>query len=455
MLKRVADWQRLTPEDQHVALQRSLEAARQSPGTFISVSNQITPPAAEGILRGVPIAVKDNVDALGFPTTAGTPALAGANPEGEAPVVTALRQVGAVTIGKTNLHELAFGATSNNATFGPVRHPRFADRVAGGSSGGSAAAVALGIVPLSIGTDTGGSISVPAATCGVAGWRPTTGRWPGEGVVNLSWTRDTIGVHAAAVADLTLADGLVTGEAGQALPPLTGVRLGIVTERCTDTAPDVAFAFEAAMDMLARSGATFVDVEVDPGNLMTDACQSVIAAWEGPRAVSRYLHTLDLAGRSVSYEDVVEQIASPDVRRVFDSFASSPPSFDDYDTALALRRRLRRRTANVLDNNEVTALIFPTVPITAPLIGADDLVGLNDREVPTFSTMLRHTAPGSLAGAPAAVIPLPVAGADVGLSVEGRFFADRWILALAETIADAVGSPAGTRSVRWHRVAVK
>ncbi len=145
MLKRVADWQRLTPEDQRVALQRSLEAARQSPGTFISVSNQITPPAAEGILRGVPIAVKDNVDALGFPTTAGTPALAGANPEGEAPVVTALRQVGAVTIGKTNLHELAFGATSNNATFGPVRHPRFADRVAGGSSGGSAAAVALGI----------------------------------------------------------------------------------------------------------------------------------------------------------------------------------------------------------------------------------------------------------------------------------------------------------------------
>lgn len=211
MLERVADWQRLTSEQRHVALQRSMEAARHSPGTFISVSDRIIAPA-EGILRGIPIAVKDNVDALGFPTTAGTPALGGVNPEGEASVVTAFRRAGAVTMGKTNLHELAFGVTSNNAAFGPVRHPRFPDRIAGGSSGGSATAVALGIVPLSVATDTGGSISIPAATCGIAGWRPTTGRWPGDGVVHLSWTRDTIGVHATAVTDLALADGLVTNE---------------------------------------------------------------------------------------------------------------------------------------------------------------------------------------------------------------------------------------------------
>lgn len=203
--------------------------------------------------------MKDNVDALGFPTTAGTPALAGVNPEGEASVVTAFRQAGAVSMGKTNLHELAFGVTSNNAAFGPVRHPRFPDRkIAGGSSGGSATAVADGIVPLSVATDTGGSISIPAATCGIAGWRPTTGRWPGDGVVHLSWTRDTIGVHATAVTDLALADGLVTNEARQAPPSLKGVRLGIATERCTDTAPEVALAFERATDVLARSGATLL-----------------------------------------------------------------------------------------------------------------------------------------------------------------------------------------------------
>jgi Asp-tRNA(Asn)/Glu-tRNA(Gln) amidotransferase A subunit family amidase len=447
MLERLADWQRLTSEQRHVAVQRSMEAARHSPGTFISVSDRIIAPA-EGILRGIPIAVKDNVDALGFPTTAGTPALGGVNPEGEASVVTAFRQAGAVTMGKTNLHELAFGVTSNNAAFGPVRHPRFPDRIAGGSSGGSATAVALGIVPLSVATDTGGSISIPAATCGIAGWRPTTGRWPGDGVVHLSWTRDTIGVHATAVTDLALADGLVTNEARQAPPSLKEIRLGIVTERCTDTAPEVALAFERATDLLARSGATLVQVEVDPGNLMTDACQHVIAAWEGPRAVSRYLHTLDSEVRSMRYADVIEQIASPDVRRIFDSFTASPPSFDDYDKALAMRARLRRRTADVLDDNEVNALLFPTVPVTAPLVGADDLVSLNDREVPTFSTITRHTAPGSLAGVPAVVIPLPAAGADVGLSVEGRFFDDRRILALTETIADAVGSSAGSRSAR-------
>lgn len=447
MLERVADWQRLDAGERLDALQRSIDAARASQGMFIAVSDRVHA-WSEGVLSGIPIAVKDNIDSLGFATTAGTRALLAARPEGEASSVTAFRQAGTLTIGKTNLHELAFGVTSNNAAFGAVRHPRFPDRIAGGSSGGSAAAVAAGIVPLSMTTDTGGSTSIPAALCGVAGFRPTTGRWPGDGVVHLSWTRDTVGVHAAAVADLALADRLVTGQKSEQPPPLRGLRLGVVSERCIDTAPEVALAFERATEALVGGGAALVEVEVDPGNLTTEACQHVIAAWEGPRAVLRYLRTLSPEPLSVTYADIVEQIASPDVRRVFDSFSATPPSFDDYDMALAMRARLRRRTACVLDDNEVTALIFPTVPVTAPLVGADDLISLNGRDVPTFSTIARHTAPGSLAGAPAVAIPLPVAGADVGLSVEGRFFDDRRILALTVIIADAVGSSAGSRSSR-------
>lgn len=449
MLERVADWQRLAPDERREALDRSLEVARSSGSMFIAVAVAVAVPWSaepEGALSGVPLAVKDNIDARGFPTTAGTPALRDARPQGEASVVTRFRHAGAVTIGKTNLHELAFGLTSNNAASGAVRHPRFPDRIAGGSSGGSAAAVARGIAPLSVATDTGGSVSVPAALCGVAGWRPTTGRWPGDGVLHLTWTRDTIGVHAAAVTDLALADGLVTGETIQTPPLLRGLRLGVVTERCTDLAPEVALAFQAATEALTRAGATLVDVEVDPGTRLTDACQPVIAAWEGPRCVASYLHTLDTTTRPVSYAELLEQLASPDVRRIFDSFAASPPSLDEYDAALAVRARLRHRTTAALDDHDVAALLFPTVPVTAPPVGADELISLNGRQVPTFATMGRHTAPGSVAGVPVCAVPLPVSGAGVGLSVEGRFFDDRRVLALAATVADAVGSPAGSRT---------
>lgn len=454
MLERVADWQRLSPGARQEALGRSIETARNSGATFIAVCDTTFSSApAEGSLAGIPLAVKDNLDARGFATTAGTRALRDAHPDGESSVVTSFRQAGAVTIGKTNLHELAFGITSNNAGSGAVRHPLFPDLIAGGSSGGSAAAVALGIVPLALGTDTGGSISVPAALCGVAGWRPTTGRWPGDGVVHLSWTRDTVGVHAAAVTDLALADGLVTGETGPmtgqvADPLLRGVRLGVVVDRCSDLAPEVALAFEAATRALTHAGATLVDVEVDPGNRLTDACQYVIAGWEGPRSVASYLHTLDQRTNPVSFVELVDQIASLDVRRIFDSFAASPPGFDDYDAALATRARLRRRTASAFDDHDVAALLFPTVPVTAPPVGADEVISLNQRDVPTFATLTRHTAPGSVAGVPVAAVPLPVSGAGVGLSIEGRFFDDRRLLALAAKIADAVGSPAGSRSSR-------
>ncbi len=160
-----------------------------------------------GPLHGVPLALKDNIDTADFPTTAGTPGLAANRPTHNAPVVQQLLDAGALILGKANMQELAFGPTSNNAAFGPVRNPYDRTRIPGGSSGGTAAAVAARLAPAGLGTDTAGSVRVPASLCGVVGFRPTTLRWPQAGIVPISHTRDTAGPMARCVADCVLLDG--------------------------------------------------------------------------------------------------------------------------------------------------------------------------------------------------------------------------------------------------------
>jgi indoleacetamide hydrolase len=141
-----------------------------------------------GRLHGVPICLKDNIDAVGFPTTACTPALIGSRPTSNAPIVAALVREGAVIFGKNTMHELAFGITCNNSAFGAVRNPCDRRMIPGGSSGGTAVAVAARLAPAGIGTDTGGSIRLPAALCGVFGFRPTPKRWSQDGILPISST---------------------------------------------------------------------------------------------------------------------------------------------------------------------------------------------------------------------------------------------------------------------------
>ena len=163
--------------------------------------------ASLGPLHGVPLALKDNLDTAGMPTTGGTPGLRRHRPMQNAPVVQKLLDAGAIAFGKANLHELAYGITNNNGGFGAARNPYDAARIPGGSSGGVGAAVGARIVPAGIGTDTGGSVRIPAALCGIVGFRPTTGRWSTAGVVPISHTRDTPGPMARSVADCVLLDG--------------------------------------------------------------------------------------------------------------------------------------------------------------------------------------------------------------------------------------------------------
>lgn len=181
-----------------------------------------------GPLHGVPIVVKDNIAAEGLPATGGTPALKNWVPSSDAEVLAKLKEAGAILLGKTNLHELAFGITSNNAAFGAVANAYDSRRFAGGSSGGTGAAVGGHLAPAGLGTDTGGSVRIPAALNGVAGLRPSSGRYLQGGIIPISKTRDTAGPLARSVEDLVLIDGIITGT-GAALTAadLKTIRIGV------------------------------------------------------------------------------------------------------------------------------------------------------------------------------------------------------------------------------------
>jgi Asp-tRNA(Asn)/Glu-tRNA(Gln) amidotransferase A subunit family amidase len=181
-------------------------------------------------LHGIPICLKDNINTLDGPTTAATPALRHHCALQNAPIAQALIDAGAIVMAKNNMQELGFGVTCNNPAFGSIMNPSSPSRIPGGSSGGTAVAVAARACPAGIGTDTGGSIRVPAALCGVAGFRPTVHRWSQQGDVPISATRDTAGPIARTIEDLTLLDQIVTGREGHpALSSLKGMRLGVTT----------------------------------------------------------------------------------------------------------------------------------------------------------------------------------------------------------------------------------
>src|SRR5580692_7814477 len=233
-----------------------------------------------GPMFGLPIPVKDSVNTADYPTTAGTPGLRDFRPAEDAPIVQALRASGALVLGKTNLHELSYGWTSNNQAFGAVHNPYDPKRIPGGSSGGTAAAVAARMAPLGIAEDTEGSIRVPAAMCGIMGFRPTTGRYPTRACVPISHLFDQVGPHARSVADLALFDSVVASD-WQRLDatPLAGVRLGVVRDYWfIDLDPEVVRLTELALARLKDAGAQIVETQL-PGlasliDLTTDAVQN-------------------------------------------------------------------------------------------------------------------------------------------------------------------------------------
>jgi len=393
-----------------------------------------------GPLHGVPISLKDNIETAGIRTTAGSKILRDWIPARDAKVVTLLRRAGAVILGKTNLHEFAYGATTNNPHYGPTRNPWDLERIPGGSSGGSAAAVAAGLCYASIGTDTGGSIRNPAALCGIVGVKPTWGAVSCEGIVPLSPTLDHAGSLTRSVADAAILLDAIWEKAGSR--PRRGffASLGAASRRIRLGRPrefffelvsdDVRRVFAQALRELEKRGVQIVEVSV-PLLLETEEVGSQIA-W----AEATHCH------EKMGFFPARASEYSEDVRKRLEKGATV--SATSYLRALELRSEFQTQLSEAFTKAGVNALIAPANPIAAPLIG-EESTKIVAREYSTRALLLRLNRPANLAGVPALTIPcgLTAKGLPVGVQLIGRSSMDDSLLRVAAHCARVCDWSAG------------
>jgi Asp-tRNA(Asn)/Glu-tRNA(Gln) amidotransferase A subunit family amidase len=398
-----------------------------------------------GPLFGLPIPVKDSVNTRDYPTTGGTPALRHFRPMEDAPVVAALRAAGAVVLGKTNLHELSFGWTSNNLAFGAVRNPYDLSRIPGGSSGGTAAAIAARLAPLGVAEDTEGSIRVPAAFCGIAGFRPTTGRYSTRGCVPISPLFDQVGPHARSVADLALFDSVAAHDDGHRLEaaPLKGLRLGVVRDYWfADLDPEVERLTELAFARLRDAGVQIIETTLPGLASLIDLTTNPVQNHDVRVALARYLKEY---GAGIDLETLVEQ-ASPDIRQVFRSDVLPGGANFVTESAYAAARdqylpALRRLYQDYFYRTHVAAMVFPTTLVPAPAIGEETTVDVRGRPLPFETVVARNIAPGSTAGLPGLVLPVGLThgGLPVAIEFDAPGGTDRALLALGAGLERVLG----------------
>ncbi len=343
-----------------------------------------------GPLHGVPISIKDLVDVRGTPTTAASRVREGHVAERDAPAIAHLRQAGAVIIGKTNLHEFAFGTTNEDSAFGPARNPHDPARSPGGSSGGSAASIVAGMALASIGTDTGGSIRIPAAACGAVGLKPTHGEVSTAGVVPLSRALDHVGPLARSVADAWIMYRALLGDAtprGLAPSPISGLRVAVPRAYFCDVLDDqVRARFEEALEALRAAGVRVGETDIRHAKEIGPAYLHIVLA----DAATHHAATL---------ESMPERYTAPvRLRLEMGRYVLA----EDYVRAQAGRELLRQEVDAALAGCD--ALVLPTLPIVAPPLGADS-VNVGSTQEPVRNVMLRLTQLFNLTGHPAIALP--------------------------------------------------
>ena len=413
-----------------------------------------------GPLAGVPVALKDNLCTRGVPTTCSSLILDGWCPPYDATVVSRLAAAGAVAVGKTNLDEFAMGSSTENSAFGPTRNPHDLSRVPGGSSGGSAAAVAAGFAPVALGSDTGGSIRQPAALCGVVGVKPTYGTVSRLGLVAFGSSLDQIGPFATTVADAALVLEVIGGHdpgdstsLPQPFPSVSdhlddgvdGLRVGIITEMMGEgISPDVAARVRAAADALAAAGAVVEEVSV-PAVAYGLSAYYLVAPAEASSNLARYdgvryglrvdaatTGEMMEATRTAGFGDEVKR------RIMLGTYALSAGYYDAfYGKALKVRTLIRADFDAAYERFDV--LLSPTSPTTAFPFG--------DKTADPLQMYLNDvcTIPTNLAGHPAMSVPYGVGddGLPVGVQVLAPALGEVPMFRAAAVLEAAAG-PAGT-----------
>lgn len=402
-----------------------------------------------GQLHGVPLALKDNIASAGFPTSAGTAALADAHSRRNAGVAERLFAQGALLLGKNSMHELAMGWTSDNPHSGRVGNPHAPQHLAGGSSGGSAAAVAAMMVPAAIGSDTNGSIRIPSALCGVAGFRPSVGRYPTEGMVPLSHTLDTLGPIARSAADLTLLDSVMAGQPAEApVNTLEGVRIAISPHYyLSRLEPEVESVFREARQRLAAHGVTWVEADLPRLQELSEGIAPVLISHESATALPDWL-----AARAggVSMEHLI-RFAGADLTEALlagQRGIGTDASRQAYHAALRRRMALSEAMHRYFVQHRVQALMHPVLRIAAPVaatggarvspapdVARDDGFSMSAREA--FG---QNVSPASIAALPCLVLPagMTKAGLPVGIAFDAPHGRDARLLALGHALERAL-----------------